>query len=67
MPIEIVAHSATAAGAIDGLVIRRVMQLRVWSVQRRTCINAIVIRQRRRDRNQGYDRTQSAIISTPAE
>ena len=56
MLIEIVAHSATAAGAIDGLVIRRVMQLRVWSVPRGTGMNAMVIRQRRRDRIVDFDR-----------
>ena len=55
-PIEIVAHSTSAAGAIGCWVIRRVMQWRVWSVPRGTGMNAIVIKQRRRDRNQRFAR-----------
>ncbi len=42
--------------AIDCLVIRKVMELRVWILRRGTGRKAIVIRQRRRDRNQRFDR-----------
>ena len=59
MPIEIAIHSATAVGAIDCLVISRVMHLRG------TGLKAIVIRGRRRAQNKRFYLTQSAIISTP--
>ena len=67
MLLELATYSAAGAGAIDCLVISRMMQLRVWSVLMGTRLKAIVMRGRRRDRNQRFNRTQSAIISTPAE